>query len=267
MKLNDKAFVKDGKKNIYTHMVFAAHPDDVEIMCGDGIIKCYDDDTKGLVAVIVGDGAGSPRSGPYADFDDNQMINERRMEQVEAAEKGNYARLIMLNYPSKTIAVNNQTLIDDILQILKEHKPAILYSHNPADKHNTHVNVLKCVLTALRQLPKAERPKYFYGCECWRDLDWLSDKDKMIFNLSGYGDLLTELLLCHRSQVAGGKRYDLAAHGRRLANATFHRSHNVDTVELANLGMDLTPLIKDDAIDLRDFIEEKIENFKKEILV
>ena len=79
--------------------------------------------------------------------------------------------------------------------------------------------------------------------------------------------MLTELLLCHRSQVAGGKRYDLAAHGRRLANATFHRSHNVDTVELANFGMDLTPLIKDDAIDLRDFIEEKNRKFQKEILV
>ena len=37
MKLNDRLLLKTVK--CYTHMVFAAPPDDVEIMCGDGIIN------------------------------------------------------------------------------------------------------------------------------------------------------------------------------------------------------------------------------------
>lgn len=56
------------EKKVYTHLVIASHQDDVEIMCPQGIVNCYDDEQKGLVAVIVSDGGGSPRSGRYQNF-------------------------------------------------------------------------------------------------------------------------------------------------------------------------------------------------------
>lgn len=267
MQLNQRAEVIRGKKNICTHLVFAAHQDDVEIMCGDGIIKCYDNADKGLVAVIVSDGSGSPRQGRYADFSGEQMTAQRRKEQIRAAKIGRYSALILLNYPSAEINQNNAELISDIAEIVKEFSPETVYTHNPADKHNTHTNVVKSVLEGLRKLPKGGRPQRFYGCECWRDLDWLNDDDKVVFDLSGYKRLLLRLISVHKSQIKGGKRYDLAIQGRRLANATFSRSHAVNSAELISFGMDLTPLLLDDSVNLRQFTEKKIDAFKDSLLL
>lgn len=267
MQLNKRAEIIKGKKNNYTHLVFAAHQDDVEIMCGDGIAQCYDDENKGLVAVIVGNGSGSPRNGKYASFTDEQMVEQRRKEQIRAAKIGRYAALIFLNYPSAEIDTENSILFADIQEIVKEYLPGTVYTHNPADKHKTHVNVVKSVLNALRILPDECMPESFFGCECWRDLDWLNDEDKIMFDLSGHKRLLRRLIAAHKSQVKGGKRYDLAIQGRRLANATFSRSHAVNTAKLVSLGIDLTPLLFDKNISLREFTESKIDAFKSRLLL
>ena len=49
--------------------------------------------------------------------------------------------------------------------------------------------------------------------------------------VDGHGTLPADLLRVFQSQIAGGKRYDLASLGRRLANATFFESHAVDQSE------------------------------------
>lgn len=267
MNLNKRAVIFEGEKKVYTHLVIASHQDDVEIMCPQGIVNCYDDEQKGLVAVIVSDGGGSPRSGRYQNFTNEQMSKERQKEQIEAAKIGRYAKLVMLNYPSREIHDCNPAVMNDLVEILSQIKPKVVYTHNPAVKHRTHISVLKCALRALRELDMELRPKKLYGCECWRDLDWLSDKDKVVFDLSGYRELLRDVLAVHKTQIEGGKRYDLGAEGRRLANAVFYRSHNVDTLEMSSFAIDLTPLIEDDDLELKKFILQKIENFKREILV
>ena len=66
------------------------------------------------------------------------------------------------------------------------------------------------------------------------------------------------------SQIVGGKRYDLAAEGRRLANATFSASHACDTYSALNYAMDLTPLM-DKNIGISEYITGYIERFKKEV--
>ena len=63
------------------------------------------------------------------------------------------------------------------------------------------------------------------------------------------------------SQIVGGKRYDLAAEGRRLANATFSASHACDTYSALNYAMDLTPLM-DQSVDIDDYITGYIDRFK-----
>ena len=56
------------------------------------------------------------------------------------------------------------------------------------------------------------------------------------------------------SQICGGKRYDLATEGRRVANATYAASHGVDTATAFSYAMDLTPLIKDKNLDICDIL-------------
>jgi hypothetical protein len=47
------------------------------------------------------------------------------------------------------------------------------------------------------------------------------------------------------SQVSGGKRYDLATAGRRLAHATYYASHGTDEESALSFAMDLTPLVEE----------------------
>jgi len=100
-----------------------------------------------------------------------------------------------------------------------------------------------------------------YGCEVWRDLDWMVDEDKVAFDCSAHENLQTTLVGVFDSQVSGGKRYDLATMGRRRAHATYHESHAVDQASLINFGMDLTPLIEDDTLDVVSFVRGHIDRF------
>ena len=116
-----------------------------------------------------------------------------------------------------------------------------MFTHNLADKHDTHVAVALQVIAAIRSLPASERPQKLYGCEVWRDLDWMVDSDKVAFDLSEHENLQAALLGVFDSQISGGKRYDLATMGRRRANATYYASHGVDVSRAMAYAMDLTP--------------------------
>jgi hypothetical protein len=67
------------------------------------------------------------------------------------------------------------------------------------------------------------------------------------------------------SQIAGGKRYDLATMGRRKAHATYFASHGTDATTGLSFGMDLTPLIVDPAKDAGVFVQEFIQRFAQEV--
>jgi hypothetical protein len=67
------------------------------------------------------------------------------------------------------------------------------------------------------------------------------------------------------SQVAGGKRYDLAAAGRRRANATFFRSHGVDAAEELWFAMDLTPLVRDESLGIAEYVLGHINHFRRDV--
>lgn len=92
----------------------------------------------------------------------------------------------------------------------------IFLLYNLADKQNTHVAVALRVIQALRRLDPAERPDRCVGCEVWRALDWMVDSDKVMMDLSHHENLQFALLGVFDSQIAGGKRYDLASMGRRV---------------------------------------------------
>ena len=106
------------------------------------------------------------------------------------------------------------------------------------------------------------KPKVFHGFEAWRDLDWLNDDDKILYDVSGSQELSDKLALTFDSQIAGGKRYDLAVIGRRRANATFGQSHSVDASEMVVTAIDLMPLLKSPALSITEFAEERINAFK-----
>jgi LmbE family N-acetylglucosaminyl deacetylase len=229
-----------------THLCIAAHQDDIEIMAQAGISDCLDNPSKAFGGVVVTNGAGSPRTGAYAAYTDLQMQDVRREEQREAARLGRYAIQIQLAHPSSDVKdPSHPGVAADLLALVSGCRPEVVYLHNPADKHDTHIAVLLRAIAALRALPAASRPKRVVGCEVWRDLDWLPDGAKVALDAGRHGELAAKLLRVFDSQVTGGKRYDLAAVGRRLAHATFHTSHATDKLSGITWAMDLTPAIQD----------------------
>ncbi len=227
-----------------THLAIAAHQDDVEIMAQHGILTCYEQKDRHFTAVIVTDGSGSPRSGRFKNVSDEKMVWIRTSEQKKAADIGRYSAVVFLNYPSSIVrSPDEPQVIEDLAAILRSAKPDIVYTHQPADRHRTHVAVLVRLIEAIRRLKKNELPGALYGCEVWRSLDWVLEDDRMVLDVSGYEPLRQQLLNVFESQIAGGKRYDRAAIGRQNANATFRTSHSIDVMESASFALDMTSLM------------------------
>jgi hypothetical protein len=159
----------------------------------------------------------------------------------------------------------NRAPVDDLESILRAARPDVLYSHNPADKHDTHVAVLQALIEAVRRLPRELRPRQFLGCEVWRGLDWMVDGEKVVCDVGGRDHLAQALMGVFDSQIAGGKRYDLATMGRRRANATYFESHGVDKVEQLAYAFDLSPLLTDDALNVVDLVGKAIRSFERDV--
>ena len=249
-----------------THLAISAHQDDIEFMAYAPIAECFGSKDKWFGAIIVTDGAGSPRGGLYADYTDEQMKKVRVVEQKKAAMVGEYGFLAMLSHPSKEVKdAGNAKIIEELADLIRRAKPRYLYTHNLADKHETHVATALKVITALRTLSPEERPEQVYGCEVWRDLDWLCDSEKVYLDCGAHPNLMRCLSAVFDSQIAGGKRYDLAAEGRRLANATFSASHACDTYSALNYAMDLTPLMNERE-NIVGYITGYIDEFRQAVL-
>lgn len=228
-----------------THLVVAAHADDVELMAWHAVLHA-----KWLAVVIVAGGG--------------ELRDTRLLEQKRAATQGNYSMVIWLDHPSAEVKrAACPALASDLSAVLAAIRPRLVYTHNPADRHDTHVAVAMHTVQALRANPSpVER---VLGCEVWRALDWLQAQDKVALDVSGGEDRLMPLIREFDSQIAGGKRYDLAAAGRKRANATFLDSLAADRATAVEYAMDLTPLVRDPTLDVARWTLQFVERFAKDI--
>ncbi|MFP4396144.1 MAG: PIG-L deacetylase family protein [Anaerolineales bacterium] len=249
-----------------THLAVGAHPDDVEILAIHGILACFRRADRWFTSVVLTDGAGAPRRGSYAETSDAEMQAIRRREQQKAAVVGEYGAQVLLDYPSAV--VKNPQIpapVEDLTAIFAATHPEVIYTHNLADKHDTHVSTALRVIAALRRLPATARPARVYGCEVWRDLDWLADEDKIALDCSSREHLQAALLAVFDSQISGGKRYDLATMGRRRANATYHAAHEVDAATHIVYAMDLTPLVADPDLEIQTYVQAHLRRFAEDV--
>jgi len=228
-----------------THLVVAAHADDVELMAWHAVLSA-----GGLGAVIVTGG--------------DKLRDTRLREQKRAASQGNYAMVIWLDHASEEVKqAAYPPLASDLSAVLSAIRARLVYTHNLADKHDTHVAVALHTVQALRANPSSvER---VLGCEVWRALDWLQAEDKVVLDVSSAEARLMPLIGAFDSQIAGGKRYDLAAAGRKRANATFLDSHAIDRATAVEYAMDLTPLVRDPTLDIARWTLQFVERFARDV--
>ena len=249
-----------------THLAIAAHQDDIEIMAIDGILKCYQNPELHFTGCTVTDGRGTPRTGPFGHLTDEQMAKVRHEEQKEAARVGGYSAQVMLGYQSAQVRVKDDaSLVEDLDQLLQATQAQVIYTHNLLDKHRTHVAVALRVIEAIRRLPVDKRPTKLYGCEVWRALDFLPKEHKVIFDVSAHPELQSSILKVFESQIAGGKNYEEAVIGRRLANATFLDAYAPDESNRLSFAMDMSPLIHDETLSPKAYIQNILNAFTLEI--
>ncbi len=255
---------ENAKGKIVGYLAVSAHKDDVEIMAFDGIVQSMTG--LGFVAAVLTDGGACPRGSAYVDLSDEQMAKVRTFEQKNASEIGGYEKLFLFERKSAEVKNCDKKLVEEVAEMLRQF-PALeaLYLHSPFDSHPTHVASLKVVLEALKTLPKEMLPKKVYGCEVWRDLDWLSKEDKVVFDVSGYDDLASNIMNCFESQNAI-KRYDIASLARRKANATYNESHQGDNASALIFGIDLTQVAIGEK-SLEDFVEGVLKRFKRDVFL
>ncbi|MCL2051693.1 MAG: PIG-L family deacetylase [Lachnospiraceae bacterium] len=248
-----------------THLCIAAHQDDVEIMAYGPIAECYNSESKWFGAVVVTDGSGSLRDGSPPGGKANAEIKAiRAVEQNKAALIGRYSAMLQLGYESKAVKKPNASCTAEMAAIVCACRPQFLFTHNLFDKHDTHVAIAMRLLEALQLVPENLRPEKVYALEVWRGLDWLNDEAKVIFDTAPYPELALELLSVFASQIKGGKRYDLAAMGRRVGNATFLAPDSVDEKSSLTYGMDMTALVRNP--DLNGFINAHLDEFRRDVL-
>lgn len=254
-----------------THLGIGAHPDDIELIAVQGVIAGRVNDARAFGAVVCADGAGGPRAGAYASLSDDQMRALRSREQAEAARLGRYGLMVQLGLPSSRIRGSkgrpgDETLVRDLTRVVEATRPATVYTHSLADRHETHVAVALATIAALRALPAPIRPVQVYGCEVWGSLDWLEGDHRNRVAVGGHDDLCRSLIAAHASQLSSGKPYDVAALGRRAANATFDDAYSVDASDRVILAMDLTDLVQDEDADPVAFVEERLDRFRSSVL-
>ena len=141
-----------------THLCVSAHQDDIEIMAYHGIAECFGQPDKWFTGVVVTNGAGSPRSGIYGHYTDDDMQQIRRKEQRKAAYVGDYACQIQLAFTSAQVKDTQETaVVEDLNRIFLAAQPEVVYLHNLADKHPTHVAVALRAMAA--RWRRNSRPK------------------------------------------------------------------------------------------------------------
>lgn len=251
-----------------THLCVIAHQDDIEINAYPAVAECYGRTDRFFTGVVVTNGAGSARTGRFAATTDAEMQQIRRQEQRTAADIGQYNLQLQLAHPSSDVKrPDHPGVRADLTAIFRGCAASlqVVYLHQPVDKHDTHVACFLRALEAIRALPREQRPKGVLGVEGWRDLDWLQDADKVALDASPHPRLAEDLVKVFESQIAGGKRYDLAALGRRLSNATFFASHATDQSTALSFALDLTPLVQDEMLSPLDFALKHVDRFRSDV--
>ncbi|MBS1984145.1 MAG: PIG-L family deacetylase [Bdellovibrionales bacterium] len=237
-----------------SHIAIGAHPDDLEFMAGHGIVTAAQNAQGGFLGIVVASGG-----------EDVVVQNVRRAEQEEAARLGRYLAVVTLNHPSADLKNGRRAgLLKDLGALLALAKPEAIYTHNPADKHDTHVAVCRSVVEAVRALNPAQQPKSFWGCEVWRGLDWLLDHNKALLDVSAGAGLLERLMQVYGSQLKE-KAYVEATLGRKRANATYFDAYSADRGTHVEYALDMRPLLANAQLSLEDFIEGHIEALKADV--
>ncbi|MCQ2086778.1 MAG: PIG-L family deacetylase [Bacilli bacterium] len=256
---------RKGKKGPVKFVCICAHPDDCELMAIDGIQRGYRATKYTFACVVTTDGLDAERCGRYLKMTDKRMVNILANEEKKAANIGRYNSVYFMNYSSEEARdQDNQDIINEYVEIIKELKPRVIYTHSLLDRHPTHVAVAVKVINALRTMKKGDQPKVLYGCESERNLEWVAPEKIVTFNISKNMRLQRQLISVHKSQNLA-RDYVNAAIGRRYVNAVFNKVETKKNAKLTAKAINMTTLLRRKEYPIKRFAMSFIDDLYGEL--
>jgi LmbE family N-acetylglucosaminyl deacetylase len=188
-------------------LAVSAHPDDIEFSCGGTLFK-FKEKGYDIYYIIATNG----ENGFKAEHKPaRERIRIRYKEQLNSAKLLGVKKVFFLHYKDGYLP-NNDGLRNKIAKIIKQVKPEIIFSFDPANNsfdsvnlnHRDHRNIAEAVFDAVfaarnrYMLPGgAHAVSYFHFFGC--------DKPNHFENITGYINKKIGLIKEHRSQFADFK--------------------------------------------------------------
>jgi len=125
-------------------LVLSPHPDDESIGCA-GTTMLYSENGTEVYLVVISDGEKLETAK-----DINNIVEIRRSETIRAANILGIKETIFLGFPDERLDEHKVNIREEIIKIIKDINPEILYAPFPLDPHPDHRVVSEIVLSINR---------------------------------------------------------------------------------------------------------------------
>ena len=182
---------------------FAAHPDDLEFSC-TATMKKYRDQGYRIIYVIITNGENGFKAEPKLSA--RERVEIRKNEQLQVADILGVEKVYFLNYRDGFLEYSEK-LRAQLVKILKEYRPEIVFSFDPANKSFSSLNLLhrdhRVVAEVVFDACFAAKNQLMYPGErhqVEKIFFFASDKPDHFEDITDLIDFKLELLACHKSQ-------------------------------------------------------------------
>lgn len=183
-------------------LAISAHPDDIEFSAGGTMFK-YKELGYSFYFVIATNGENGFK---IAHKPKAERIRIRHKEQLNAAKLLGVKKVYFLNYRDGYLS-NSDELRDRLAKIIKEVKPELVFTFDPANKEFESINLNhrdhRAIAEASFDAVFAARNRYMFPGGSWAVKSFHffgADKPNHFENITGYIDEKIRLIEAHRSQ-------------------------------------------------------------------
>lgn len=182
---------------------FAAHPDDLEFSC-TATMKKYLDQGYRIIYVIITNGENGFKAEPKLSA--RERVEIRKNEQMQVAELLGVEKVIFLGYRDGFLEYTEK-LRAQLVKILKEYRPEIVFTFDPANKSFSSLNLLhrdhRVVAEVVFDACFAAKNQLMYPGERHQVKQiffFASDRPDHFEDITDLIGFKLELLACHKSQ-------------------------------------------------------------------
>ncbi len=214
-------------------LLFTAHPDD-HLICA-GTLMWLKDQGFELEEVVATGGEKGPwfegDNSQKVDFDKGDLQEVRREEISKASQLIGISKTTFLGLPDSAVK-KMPDIVERLVQIIRQQRPAVIFTHNPHDYHSDHIEVSRIVLEA------AERAMWTYLPELGQSYKvpiillaegFYFGKPHILVDITDYQERKNQVVDVYASQIYPRER-DLLTSINRY-RGFFLRDHNKTDAE------------------------------------